>query len=241
MSLEKTLNVVDIGLVKYEHAFDLQIKLAGLRANDDIDDTLILVEHPAVITQGVRGNGDEILDREELKILGISVYECERGGSSFLHSPGQIVGYPIRLAKLGNKQNYMMKLQETMIDVAREYRIRAVKHPRKSYIGAWYNIGGNLYHKIGAVGVKFKNINQSHVTIHGFAFNVNNDTYLFKNIKMCGCEVESAISLRDILGYEVEIEDVQEKLVTRLKENLGYSSVQRYANVDELIHRKVIA
>jgi len=242
MELEKRLNVVDLGLMRYGDALDEQNRLADARLRDEIDDTLLFVEHPPVITMGVKAQDGEIrLSSEHLASLGIEVFRISRGGFSFLHNPGQVVAYPIRLADPDSKRNYMTLLQQTMIEVAQEYGVDAVAHPRRAYVGAWFPVDGGLYHKIGAIGVHYKSGNGKHVTMHGLAFNVNNDMSIFSSIRMCGLRFETCISLKAILEYELPLEDVKTRLLANIVKKLGYSSVHSYASPDELLQGGVIA
>lgn len=230
----KLLNVVDVGLMNYGEALRLQERLVELRARDEIEDTLILVEHPLVITRGLRARQEGAkLSSAELEKLGISIYDVERGGYSFLHSPGQIVGYPIRLVDRSSKIDYMAALQKTMLNVAQSYGVNAITHPnfqdtklKRRYFGAWYKRSDEIYDKIGAMAVKFVSINDRHVTMHGFAFNVNNDTSLFDYINMCGFQSETCTSLRDILGRDVPLEGAKSRILDSFAENLGYTSVR---------------
>ena len=111
--LEKKLNVVDLGLMKYKDVLDIQETLAEARGRKEIHDTLVFVEHPATITRGIRAKDGEIrADDKELERLDIEVYNIERGGATFLHCPGQVVGYPIRLSNPENKDNFTKLIKE---------------------------------------------------------------------------------------------------------------------------------
>jgi len=236
MSLEKRLKVIDLGTMEYSEVLKIQERFVEERSKDEIDDTLILVEHPPIITMGARGKSEQIrASEEDLKRSGIDICVVGRGGSTFLHNPGQVVGYPIRLADPNSKRNYMILLQQTMIDVAQSYEVNAVTHPKKAYVGAWYELEKNLFYKIGAIGVQFKFLNERYITMHGFAFNVNNDTSLFQKIEMCGCKLETCISLKDILGKELPMDEVKAKLLAQLSKNLGYSTTKGYRKVKEML------
>ena len=134
------LNICYLGLVPYEQALAIQYQLLERRQNDQIEDTLLLVEHPPVLTLGTRGKSDHIyLSKEQLKEQGISIFEVNRGGDVTYHGPGQIVGYPImRLDSVScNVRQFVTNIENAVIGVLRdEFHIHAVRRTDK-YTGVW--------------------------------------------------------------------------------------------------------
>lgn len=199
------LRVLNLGLKDYLSTYQLQKELVRYRANQQIPDTLILVEHPPVITIGRNGTRDNILVTDELLATqGIKVYEIDRGGDITYHGPGQIVGYPILdLNEHGKDLHKLLHMyEEVIIQVLDHYGIHAGRI--KEYPGVW--VGSN---KIAALGIGVSRW----VSYHGFAFNINPNMLHFQMITPCGITGKGITSLNRELGREVDITEVQEKLV----------------------------
>jgi lipoyl(octanoyl) transferase len=198
------IKVVDLGLIDYMEAFDLQNKLLQLRQQDLIDDTLLLLEHPAVLTIGRSGHRSNLLiPEEELNRRGVSVYDVNRGGDITYHGPGQIVGYPIvGLASMGKDiRVFVRNLEEVFIRLLdREYGIPAGRDPE--HTGVW--VGEE---KITAIGLAVKRW----VTQHGFAFNVNTDLSHFAWIVPCGIVDKGVTSIAARLGEPQDIQKVKKQ------------------------------
>jgi lipoyl(octanoyl) transferase len=198
------IKVVDLGLIDYMEAFDLQNKLLQLRQQDLIDDTLLLLEHPAVLTIGRSGHRSNLLiPEEELNRRGVSVYDVNRGGDITYHGPGQIVGYPIvGLASMGKDiRVFVRNLEEVFIRLLdREYGIPAGRDPE--HTGVW--VGEE---KITAIGLAVKRW----VTQHGFAFNVNTDLSHFAWIVPCGIVDKGVTSIAAQLGEPQDIQKVKKQ------------------------------
>jgi lipoyl(octanoyl) transferase len=194
------LNVCRLGRVEYGEALALQEKLLDLRQRGLIDDTLLLLEHPSVLTLGVRGDEANILaPREELEKLGVSVYRIGRGGDVTYHGPGQIVGYPImNLAEHGRDiKQFVWNVEEVFIRLLGEkFNIQADREEKK-YTGVW--VGDE---KITAIGIAVKRW----VTMHGFAFNVNTNLDHFAWINPCGLTDRGVTSLQKLLGHEMDFD-----------------------------------
>ncbi len=194
------LDILRRGELDYNEALSLQEKTVSLRQEGVIPDTLILLEHPPVITLGRRGDGKNILlGREELDAKGVRVYEVNRGGDVTYHGPGQIVGYPVMdLGETGlDIREYVSALEEVFIRLLeREFGIKASRGEKK-YTGVW--VGRD---KITAIGIAVRN----RVTMHGFAFNVNTDLSHFGWINPCGLSDRGVTSLKKIRGAETDIE-----------------------------------
>ena len=203
----RPLEVRRLGVVPYAEALALQRELAEERRHDRIPDTLILLQHPAVITVGNRGDGGRshiVASAEHLGSLGIDVHETGRGGDVTYHGPGQIVGYPILDLKPDRQDvhKYVRDLEEVMIRVCAGYGVEAGRIPGCS--GTW--VRGE---KIGAIGVRISRW----ITSHGFAFNVNTNMDHFRLIVPCGISDKGVTSLSTLLGRDVAIEDVQAAFV----------------------------
>lgn len=194
----------------YAEALALQRELAEERRHERIPDTLLLLQHPAVITVGNRGDGGRshiVASAEHLAGLGIDVHETGRGGDVTYHGPGQIVGYPILDLKPDRQDvhKYVRDLEEVMLRVCADYGVEAGRIPGCS--GTW--VRGE---KIGAIGVRISRW----ITSHGFAFNVNTNLDHFRLIVPCGIADRGVTSLAMLLGRDVAIDEVETALARHL-------------------------
>jgi lipoate-protein ligase B len=206
----KVYNILRLGIVDYGTAHDLQKKILQERIDGKCTDHLILLQHNPVITVGRSGGNDNILaSKALLESFGISVYEIERGGDVTYHGPGQLTGYPIIDLRNYKKDVhwYLRQLEEIIIRVLAEYGI--IGKRVEKYTGVW--VGDE---KIAAIGVAVKRW----VTYHGFAFNVNPDLSHFKLINPCGITDKEVTSLVKILGYNVSMEEVEDKIISAFAE-----------------------
>ena len=193
----------------------MQRALVEERRADRIPDLLLLLQHPPVITVGVKGDGGRsniLATGDRLSALGIEVSETGRGGDVTYHGPGQIVGYPILDLRPDrcDVHRYVRDVEEIMIRVCADYGVTAGRIAGKT--GAWVGL-----EKIGAIGVRISRW----ITSHGFAFNVSTDLDHFKLIVPCGISDGGVTSLEKVAGRRVPIADVEDGLVTRLCEVLG--------------------
>ncbi len=198
------LVIRDCGLTPYAQALALQLDLCAKRHENAIDNTVLLVEHPAVITLGARKTENKLLQtRENLTRQGIDVVDVRRGGGTTAHNPGQIVAYPIiKLKSLAlNIDDYVRQLEAIGIDLLEQFGIGATR--RKGYPGLW--IGEK---KIGAIGVQLK----KWVTLHGMAININNDLGIFANIVPCGIEGVRITSVKNETGTAKSMMEVKQRL-----------------------------
>ncbi len=189
----RALQVRRLGVVPYADALELQRRLVDDRKADRIPDTLLLLQHPHVVTIGVKKDGRShiLATPERLSSLGVEVFETGRGGDVTYHGPGQLVGYPIIDLNPDRRDvhRYVRDLEEVMIRVCADYGLDAGRI--KGMSGTW--IGGE---KIGAIGVRISRW----VTSHGFAFNVTTDVDFFKLIVPCGIADKGVTSLAARLG-----------------------------------------
>ena len=200
----RPLVIRDCGLTPYADALALQLDLCAKRQENAINNTVLLVEHPAVITLGARKSENKLLQsRENLTRQGIDVVDVRRGGGTTAHNPGQIVAYPIlELKSLALDINgYVRQLEAIGIDLLARFGIAAAR--RKGYPGLW--IGEK---KIGAIGVQLK----KWVTLHGMAINISNDLTIFENIVPCGIEGVRITSVRNETGTTEPIAGVKQQL-----------------------------
>lgn len=200
--MTRKLEVMLLGRIEYSEALDIQRKLLASRMEGSIEDTLLILEHPPVITLGRRGQYSNILAlKDDLDKEGVSIYEVARGGDVTYHGIGQIVGYPIiHLAenKIGVK-DFVEKLEAVFIRLLNERYDITARSEEKKYTGVW--VGDE---KITAIGVEVKHW----VTMHGFAFNVNTNLEHFKWINPCGITDKGVTSLQKLLGHSLSIDEL---------------------------------
>jgi len=195
---------LDLGLMPYEPAFAIQERILEARMRDRLPSTIILQENSSVFTIGRSGSRSNILaSADELQRLGIEVLEVNRGGDITYHGPGQLIVSP--LLYLGdvdlNANQYLHRLEDVLIDLLSTLGIRTYK--KKDYPGVWWNQA-----KIGAVGIAVKH----GYTFHGFSLNVNLDLAPFNLINPCGVSQMLITSLHQILGHEIPMAEIKEKL-----------------------------
>ena len=201
------LEVTRAGLVPYEAALALQADLVTARKAGTIPDTLLLLQHPPVITLGVkvRQSREHVLaSDDELRARGIGLFETGRGGDVTYHGPGQIVGYPILDLRPDrcDVHRYVRDVEEVMIRVCAGYGLTAGRI--KGLTGTW--LGAD---KIGAIGVRISRW----VTSHGFAFNVSTDLEHFRLIVPCGITDRGVTSLERATGRPVPMAEAEDAIV----------------------------
>ena len=216
------LKVLDIGLIPYKEAWDLQTKIhkeliENKRAGypKPQEHYLLLCEHPPVFTLGKSGSEENLrINEQELSDYQIEFYKINRGGDITFHGPGQLVGYPILDLDLifTDVHRYVRSLEQVIINVLSNYNIDGILNP--SYTGVWVNgpKGMNEAQKICAIGVHLSRW----VTMHGFAFNVNTDLAYFDHIVPCGIvdPDKSVCSMSSLLGKTVDLQQIKQE-VTR--------------------------
>jgi len=203
----RTVHVRRLGVVPYGDALELQRELVAERRAGKVPDTLLLLQHPHVLTLGVHKNtgGSHVLATpERLAALGVEIFETGRGGDVTYHGPGQIVGYPIIDLRPDrcDVHRYVRDLEEVMIRVAGEYGVEAGRV--KGLTGTWVRD-----EKLGAIGVRISRW----ITSHGFAFNVSTDLTYFNLIVPCGISDRGVTSLSRILGRPLALPEVEAAFV----------------------------
>jgi lipoyl(octanoyl) transferase len=216
------INVLHLGVLDYATALELQHTLVELRKQNRIGDTLLLLEHPAVITLGRNADAKNIVaSKEQLAAKGVEVSQCDRGGDVTLHGPGQLVGYPIFdlrgfTPKLG-AVDFVRRVEEALIRACGDMGVPAERVA--GLTGVWTTSTPPA--KVAAIGVHISR----GVTSHGFALNVNNDLSLFQLIVPCGIADKPVTSLqRELsgLGETSAAEELSmEKVVNAVSRNFG--------------------
>jgi lipoyl(octanoyl) transferase len=192
----------------------MQKALVEDRRAGRVPNLLLLLEHPPVITLGVRrGSRDHVTATgDQLASRGVEVHETGRGGDVTYHGPGQVVGYPILDLRPDrcDVHRYVRDLEEVMIRVCADYGVTAGRVAGLS--GAW--VGSE---KIGAVGVRISRW----ITSHGFAFNVNTRLEDFQLIVPCGISDRGVTSLEKFTGRALSLESVEDRVIHRFAEVFG--------------------
>src|SRR5262245_36901431 len=194
-----------LGMVPYAEALALQRQLVEARRADAISDQLLLVEHPPVLTLGVRGDGGRshiLAMPEALAARGIDVFETGRGGDITYHGPGQIVSYPIINLKPDRSDVHLSvrDLEEVLIRVARDCGIEAGRIA--GLTGVW--VRGE---KLAAIGVRISRW----ITSHGFALNHTTNLSHFDLILPCGIADRGVTSLAR-LGCVAERAEIERRV-----------------------------
>jgi lipoyl(octanoyl) transferase len=200
----------------YAEALALQRSLVEDRRAGRVDDMLLLVEHPHVLTLGMRGDGGRshiLVTPEALVSRGVEVHETGRGGDITYHGPGQIVGYPIIDLKPDrcDVHRYVRDLEDVLIRTAAGYGVVAERV--EGLTGVW--VGRE---KLAAIGVRIARW----ITSHGFAFNVSTNLEYFDLIVPCGIADRGVTSLERLLGRTVDRQEVEEQIVANLRHLFGY-------------------
>jgi lipoyl(octanoyl) transferase len=188
----RELHVRRLGLVEYEDGLTAQRFVLEARAAGIVPDTLLLLQHPRVVTLGRGAMPRNVLwTLDQLRSHGFELFETDRGGDVTYHGPGQLVGYPLLDLKPDRKdvRKYVASIEEVLIRTAADFGVRAERVPRR--IGVWTAAG-----KLAAIGVHLSRW----LTSHGFALNVTTDLRDFAAIVPCGIEDAAVTSLRMLLG-----------------------------------------
>jgi lipoyl(octanoyl) transferase len=202
---ERTLHVRRLGRMTYEAAYQIQKETERQVRERTAPDTLLLVEHPHVVTLGRRATEAAVLATPEvLSERNVSVFESNRGGKATYHGLGQIVGYPIvnLSPEREDVHRYVRDLEQAIIRALSDFQIESF--PIKGLTGVHTARG-----KVAAIGVHIARW----VTTHGFALNVNTDLSYFDLI--VACEGEAVTSMKEILGRELPLSEVEDRLIAR--------------------------
>ena len=205
------MEVRRLGRLEYAAGLELQKRLVEQRKRGEIADQLLLLEHPHVITLGVRNRTDRshVLESEEsLASQGVALFETGRGGDVTYHGPGQLVGYPIiELAQdRRDVHRYVRDLEAVLIRAVSEFGIDARRVP--GLTGIWVGPEG-AEAKLAAIGVRISRW----VTSHGFALNVTTDLSRFGLIVPCGITDRGVTSMERLLGHPVPMDEVEDAVI----------------------------
>jgi lipoate-protein ligase B len=204
----KPARVIDLSRREYGEVWKLQQELVAQRQRDEIADTLVLVEHPEVITLGRRQTspGNVVAPGD------IPIFEIERGGDVTYHGPGQLVGYPI--FKLDGDERdlraYLRNLEEALIRVCGAVGLAGAR--KAGWTGVW--IGER---KVASIGIAVR----KWVTMHGFALNVATDLSRFAAINPCGLDSAVMTSLARECGRDVTLAEVKPHAIASLSSVFG--------------------
>ena len=200
--MTRPARIVDLGTRDYAEVWHVQKELLAARQRDDVPDTLLLVEHPHVLTLGRGARRENLLASADMQ-----VFEVERGGDVTYHGPGQLCGYPILYLREGERDvhRYLRHLEEAIIRTLAEFAIDGVRRP--GLTGVW--VGPR---KLASLGVAVRRW----VTFHGFALNVCTDLERFSAINPCGLSASVMGSMTGVLGRPVAVAEVRAPLLRHL-------------------------
>ena len=215
----RTLTVRRLGRVEYPAAVELQRDLVEARRTGDVGDTLLLLEHPPVITLGVSARGRRsniVASADELARAGVVVHETGRGGDVTYHGPGQLVGYPILDLRPDRRDvhRYVRDLEEALILAIGRLGVTGTR--LAGLTGVWAGAAGTEA-KVAAIGVRISRW----ITSHGFALNVGTDLTHFGLIVPCGIADRGVTSLEVLLGRPVPMRDVENAVIDGLVQVFG--------------------
>lgn len=207
------LQIHDCGLSDYRQILQMQQLLREKRQQNEIPNTVLIVEHPAVITLGARQSSNKLLtNREDLAKKHIDVVDVRRGGGTTAHNPGQLVYYPIlNLQKAGLGINeYIRELEAIGAELLDQLDVHSAR--RKGAPGLW--IGER---KIASIGVRVSR----HITYHGMAINIQNDLSIFDFIVPCGLDNVEMTSVLKETGKRHSMNQIKQKLTKLLTEHFS--------------------
>jgi lipoyl(octanoyl) transferase len=208
MSERRSLKVEQLGRVDYGAALEIQKACERAVLAGEQPDTLLLLEHPHVLTMGRRSEPGAIVAPDEvLSARGVTVFETNRGGKVTYHGLGQVVGYPIINLSPDREDvhRFVRDLEEVLIRVMADFGIETFRIPGLTGV---HTTSG----KVAAIGVHIARW----VTTHGFALNVNTDLSYFDLI--IACEGEPVTSMKELLGRELKLAEVEERIIERFAE-----------------------
>lgn len=213
MKEERKLLVQRLGLVDYETGLTIQKETERAVKAGIQPDTLLLLEHPHTLTIGRRGDSSAVLlDEEQLKLRNVTLFETNRGGKVTYHGLGQVVGYPIVNLSPDREDvhRYVRDLEEVLIRTMSDFDIKSFRI--EGLTGVHTERG-----KVAAIGVHISRW----VTTHGFALNVNTNLSYFDLI--IACDGEPVTSMEELLGREIELSAVEDRILVHFAEVFSYS------------------
>jgi len=221
------LAVVQLGVVPYDEALELQLRLRDLRQADAIGDTLLLLEHPPVYTRGRRSERADLpMGEDWYRSQGIDVQDSDRGGRVTYHGPGQLVGYPIM--RIGDVPAFIHTMERAVVQALSDEGIEA--EVRDGLTGIWVGDA-----KIGSIGVHVSR----GVTTHGFAVNVDNDLQPFEWVVPCGLDGVRMTSVSKATGRAGGMSCFRKRMAYRFAQ--AYDMRQRITSLERLTARQAPA
>ena len=214
---ERVLEVRRLGLVPYAEGLALQESLVRQRRAGEVPDTLLLLEHPHVITLGTGSHEENVLiGPEERARRGIELFSTGRGGDVTYHGPGQLVGYPILDLKPDRTDvhRYLRDVEEVLIRVLGDFGLTGSR--RAGMTGVW---AGDR--KVAAIGVR---VSSGWITSHGFALNVSTDLGFFDAIVPCGIREYGVGSISGETGRRVAMREVEDSVVRHFANVFGHAA-----------------
>ena len=218
--MQRPIEIRRLGVIPYAAALELQNRYVELRKAGTIPDQLLLLEHPPIITLGVKTRNDRshvIATPEALQDAGVEVFESGRGGDVTYHGPGQLVGYPILDLRPDrcDVHRYVRDLEATLIRAVATFGIDAHRMP--GLTGVWV-----ADDKLAAIGVRIARW----VTSHGFALNVSTNLAHFDLIVPCGITDKGVTSIEQVTGRPVAMTEVADAVAEALADVFGREKVE---------------
>jgi lipoyl(octanoyl) transferase len=212
---DRMISVQRLGRVPYADALELQAGLVKERRAGEVSDTLLLLEHPHVITLGSGSHEENVLvTAQERAERGIELFETGRGGDVTYHGPGQLVGYPILDLKPDRQDlhRYLRDLEEMLIAVLAGFGLRGGR--KAGLTGVWVDD-----RKLAAIGVR---VSSGWITSHGFALNVATDLSFFGAIVPCGIRDHGVGSISAELCRPVALAEAEDAVVRAMERVFGH-------------------
>jgi lipoyl(octanoyl) transferase len=218
----RPIEVRRLGVVKYGDALDLQKRFVEERKAGRIPDQLLLLQHPPVITLGVKSKdarANVLASPADLERDGVEIFETGRGGDVTFHGPGQLVGYPILDLNPDRRDvhKYVRDLEEALIRTAAAFGVTAGRQP--GLTGVW--VGDT---KLAAIGVRIARW----ITSHGFALNVSTNLTSFNLIVPCGITDKGVTSLAKLVHRDVPMTDVENAVIAAMAAIFDRQPVQAH-------------
>ncbi|MEE3303008.1 MAG: lipoyl(octanoyl) transferase LipB [Candidatus Neomarinimicrobiota bacterium] len=209
------IDILDLGLKSYQESWNFQKEMLKKRSNNEINDTLIIVEHEPVFTLGKNANENHILQNYPENI---KTFHVERGGDVTYHGPGQLVGYPIIDLRNYKKSIswYMRSLEQVIIETLLDFDIQSER--KNGLTGVWYK-----NEKIAALGVRVS----KWITMHGFSLNIDPDLNNYNSIIPCGIFEYGVTSMSKILNKNINLESVKNSLKIKFLDQFNIKNIEK--------------
>jgi lipoyl synthase len=228
------LRIRDCGVEDFRETLEVQRQLVEQRRQNEIGDTVLIVEHQPVITLGARQSANKLLiERDNLTAKGIDIVEIRRGGGATAHNPGQIVFYPIlNLQELRLDINeYIRTLEQIGIELLDQFGVKSER--RKGFPGLWVVRHGSPQvedRKIASIGVRISR----QITHHGMAINIQNDLGIFEAIVPCGLENIKMTSVFNETGKKCSMQEIKNNLSQLLKRHFKSEIINNNSKIKRL-------